>query len=129
MNGKIRWAAFGLAMLLATANASAAEKDMNFYDFGIGLDFTSFCGLRLEGALSEPCRTFVGSVIEITEANNLSAPEYRDRVFPATCIPRGLKIEDIIEAIRPKLPTMCLGLCTATWYVMSGLAATFPCKS
>jgi hypothetical protein len=126
---RIRLAAFVVAVLSVILSASAAEKDPGWDAFGIGLDFTTFCDLKPGAPLSEPCRTFVGAVIEIVEANNLISPEFRDRVFPATCIPRGSKIEDIVEAIRPKLQVLiCAGFCTSTSFVMSALATTYPCR-
>jgi hypothetical protein len=134
--GRLHTCIFLIAMLVVfLSNPSRAQDHhptdkFNLDTFKIGLDYTKFCDLRDGAPISDACFAFIGAVVEIVESNNLSVPEDK-RYFPATCIPHGLKIKEIFETIRPRLRAdtgVCLGMCTSTSYVISSLAALYPCK-
>ncbi|HTO85170.1 MAG TPA: hypothetical protein VMQ73_23325 [Methylomirabilota bacterium] len=122
MRRTIVGAAF-VAMLLPSS--AKAGDDI----FGLGFELFEVCDVRAHAPISDKCYGLVGAVAEIVMINQ-AMPEAQ-RIGPATCIPHGTKVPDIIEAIRPKLRSvfMCGGLCTNTSWVISALAAVYPCKT
>ena len=126
MASKLASAAAIFVLLLFPHHGVAQEP----YDpYGLRINIGDVCDLRPNGSskMSDKCYGFIGAVAEIVKTNQL----YRDNRIPgSTCIPDGLNIEELYEAIRPALIAgrACFGTCTSTDLVMSTLAHTFPCK-
>ena len=94
---------------------------------GLGLSLQDIC-FRGATPMSDKCYGFIGAIAEIVELDQLFPRQ--ERSFPPTCIPRGLKVEDIYEAIKEPLSKRtfsCSGICTATSSVFSAMAAVYPC--
>ena len=95
---------------------------------GLGINITDICDLRSDGStkLSDKCYGFIGAIAEIAKTHQLE----HDNLFGGICIPDGVNVEQIYEAIRPKLAAglACFGTCTSSDLVIVTLAHTFPCK-
>jgi len=125
MERKVR-AVLGVAFVALAAFLSNPTTAQDIT--GLGLSLHDIC-FRDATPMSDKCYGFIGAIVEIVELDQLDPTQ--ERSFPPTCIPRGLKVEDIYEAIREPLSKRtfsCAGICTATSSVFSALAAVYPCK-
>jgi hypothetical protein len=126
MPGKVRrgFAAIAAVSALLVAHPVAAQDRPT--DRGLNLFDMCFKG---SARMSDKCYGFIGAIVEIVETEQLVSTDRR--FSPPICIPPGLKVADIWEAIGQPLSDRvfsCAGVCTATSYVISTLAAVYPCK-
>jgi hypothetical protein len=134
LNSPGKWTALtAIEFLIAMTCCAQAQPAARIPNdpFGLDLDIGTFCDFRDHAPMSEACRTFIGAVVEIEKNYVALDPQTRSRLNPA-CIPPGLKIPQIFEAIRPELRKrvgICAGHCTSTGYVMTSLNAVFPCPA
>ena len=112
------------AMVVALPVSAEAFDDV----FGLGISLSDACDLEDNAPISDRCYGFVGAVAEIVIVNQTMQEDRR--VGPRTCIPRGVKVPEIVAAIRPKLRSyyFCGGFCTSTGWVRSALAEAYPCN-
>lgn len=99
--------------------------------FGPDLDIRTFCDFHDHAPTSESCRTFIGAIVEIEKSYVALDPQTLSRLNPA-CIPPGLTIPQIFEAIGPELRKrvgVCNGKCSSASYVKTSLNAVFPCPA
>jgi hypothetical protein len=115
-----------VALVVSAAFLSSPATAQDPTDLGLSLQDICFRGAT---PMSDKCYGFIGAIAEIVELDQLDPTQ--ERSFPPTCIPRGLKVEDIYEAIQEPLSKRtfsCSGICTATSSVFSAMAAVYPCK-
>lgn len=120
-----RLSSFGLLLaVLLLPNSVEAFDDV----FALGFSLSEACDLEDDSPISDKCYGLVGAVAEIVIVNQTMQEDRR--IGPRTCIPRGVKVPEIVAAIRPKLRSyyFCGGLCTSTGWVISALADAYPCK-
>lgn len=131
MRGPLVGFAAGAAVLLqAISTSSGAEETRPVDVFGLGLDLSRICDLQPGAPVSEGCRGFMGAIVEMA----LSSQGLREQgfdetsfLFVRTCIPPGLRLDEIIEVIRSHIAPACTGLCSETGYVLSALELAYPC--
>lgn len=126
MSGKVRRFAIAAVSALLVAHPVAAQEP--FGPTARGLNLLDMC-FKGSARMSGKCYGFIGAIVEIVETEQLVSTHRR--FSPPICIPPGLKIADIWEAIGQPLSDRvfsCAGVCTATPYVIATLAAVYPCK-
>jgi len=100
--------------------------------FNLGADFTKFCDFSDNTPMSDKCYGFVMATVEIMmEERLLLSEQQRTGTSWNACIPRGLKMKQIIESIRPLLRRGilgCTGFCSSTTYIMGALRVVYPCN-
>jgi len=128
MSGKVRRSFAAIAAVSALLMAHPVAAQDPFGPTFRGLDLFDIC-FKGSARMSDKCYGFIGAIVEIVETEQLVSGDRR--FSQPICIPPGLKVEDIWDAIGQPLSDRvfsCAGICTATSYVISTLAAVYPCK-
>lgn len=106
-----------------------AGAGLGYDAYGLDLHPERFCDLEDGAPVSDACYGYVGATIEMVMTEH-DVPRPDPQWWRPACIPRGVKVADVVARIRPLLrpPRMCGGLCTDTGSVRDALVEAYPCE-